>query len=234
VYRLVHEVEATPQTPASADGEPVRRRILAAAEEVFAARGYAAATTREIAAGAGIGKRMLFYYFPTKDAVYAAVLEGIVAGMIDIHERFRTDPGPIGLGEAIEGITHFAAARLSALKVLLREIMDGGPRLPALAREHLGPLFARGSEEVRRNMERGLFRPGDPMHVLVNVGGVTLFYFLVLPLLERVWGRDPLAAATLGERAAEAREFILRGLGGAGAPAADGVPAHTTDGGRAR
>jgi TetR/AcrR family transcriptional regulator len=215
VYRAVHPMRTTTASAPVAvdDGDAVRRRILAAAQEVFADRGYAGATTREIAARAGIGKRMLFYYYASKDAVYAAALEGIVAGMVRIHERFRDDPGPVGLGEAIEGITHFAARNLPALKLLTREIMDGGHHLPGLVREHLRPLFARGSAEVVRSMEAGVFRRTDPMHVLVNVGGLTLYYFLIVPLLERVWDRDPLAAATVAERAGVVRDFVLRGLG---------------------
>jgi TetR/AcrR family transcriptional regulator len=189
-----------------------RQRILDAAEGLFAERGYGAATTREIAARAGIGKRMLFYYFATKEAVYRAVLERVVTGMVAIHQRFRSEPGPVGLADAMQGITLFAAANLSALRVLTREIMDGGPYVAELAREHLGPLFAAGTAEVSRNMERGVFRGGDPMHVLIHVAGVTLYYFQMLPLLEHVWDRDPLAPATLAERAAAVRDCLLHGL----------------------
>jgi len=195
-----------------APGVEVRQRILDAAEAVFAERGYGAATTREIAGRAGIGKRMLFYYFASKEAVYRAVLDRVVGGMVAIHERFRTDPGPVGLAEAMEGITLFAAANLPAVRVLTREIMDGGPHMDELVREHLGPLFAAGAAEVARNMEQGIFRSADPMHVLVHVAGITLYYFQMLPLLERVWNRDPLAPATLAERAAAVRDCLLYGL----------------------
>jgi len=190
----------------------IRQRILDAAEAVFAERGYGGATTREIAERAGIAKRMLFYYFATKGAVYRAVLERVVTGMVGIHEQFRRDPGPVGLAEAMEGITHFAAANLPALRVLTREIMDGGPHVAELTRDYLGPLFAAGAAEVVRNMEQGIFRPGDPMHVLIHVGGLTLYYFQMLPLLERIWERDPLAPATLTERAAAVRDSLLHGL----------------------
>jgi len=198
--------------PRGAGDPDVRRRILEAAEGVFAERGYGAAATREIAARAGIGKRMLFYYFASKEAVYRAVLARVVSGMVAIHERFRAEPGPVGLADAMQGITLFAAANLPALRVLTREIMDGGPYVAELAREYLGPLFAAGTAEVSRNMDRGIFRPGDPMHVLIHVAGVTLYYFQMLPLLEQVWDRDPLAPATLAERAAAVRDCLLYGL----------------------
>jgi TetR/AcrR family transcriptional regulator len=200
-------------TDAAAAPDPdVRRRILDAAEALFAERGYGAATTREIAARARIGKRMLFYYFASKEAVYRAVLERVVSGMVAIHQRFRTEPGPVGLADAMQGITLFAAANLPALRVLTREIMDGGPYVAELAREYLAPLFAAGTAEVARNMDRRIFRRGDPMQVLIHVAGITLYYFQMLPLLERVWDRDPLAPATLAERAAAVRDCLLYGL----------------------
>ena len=198
----------------ASNGDAIRRRILDAAGHVFAARGYAGATTREIALEADIRKRMLFYYFPSKAVLYHAVLERIVVDMAGIHERFRNEPGPVGLGEAAEALTAFAAANLDALKLLHREIMDGGPHLVGLARMHLAPLFARSAEEVERNMTRGNFRPGDPMHTLVNVGGLTLYYFLLVPLLRLVWDRDPVAPDVLAERAGVVREWLTHGLGG--------------------
>jgi AcrR family transcriptional regulator len=204
---------------ATADGDAVRLRLLDAAEHLFSERGYAGATTREIADEAAIRKRMLFYYFPSKDVLYRAVLERIIANLIAIHERFRNDPGPVGLAEAAEGLVAFAAANLGALRILHREIMDAGPHLADIARDHLGPLFARGAAEVERNVGRGIFRRGDPMHTLVNVGGLTLYYFMLVPLLERIWDRDPLAPGTLAERAAMVRECLMYGLAG---PAARG------------
>ncbi len=194
------------------NGQDIRLRILDAAQEVFAAVGYAGATTREIAARARIGKRMLFYYFPSKDAVYRAVLERVIVDMVAIHEQFRDHPGPVGLGEAVEGVIQVAAHKLPALKVCMREIMDGGPHLESLAAEHLRPLFVRAGSEVTRNVDEGLFRPGDPMHALINVGGIALFYFLVVPLLRLLWDRDPLDPATIAEHVSAARACLMHGL----------------------
>ena len=199
-------------------GKDVRGRILDAAEEIFAAHGFAAARTHKIGARAGVGKRMLFYYFPTKAGVYRAVLKRAITRLVTIHALFREEPEPVGLGDAIERITHFAAANLRPLQVLMREIMDGSPYLAGLARRHLRPLFAAANEDVRRKMADGVFRSGDPEHVLLNVGGVTLFYFLTGSLLELIWDRDPLAPAALAERAAAARDCLLYGVLGEAAP----------------
>lgn len=203
--------------------DDVRSRILSAAEEVFAERGYAGATTREIAERAGIGKRMLFYYFPTKDAVYRSVLERIITGLVAIYEHTRGEPGPVGMADGIDAITHFTAAHLPAMKVWLREIIDGGPHLEELTRRYMVPLYERAGAGVAKNMASGAFRAADPMHVLVNVGGVTLFYFLIAPMLRLIWDRDPLDPAVLGERAAAARVCLLYGLAGE-AKSKEGTP----------
>src|SRR5689334_17333989 len=198
--------------------DEVRSRILSAAEHVFAQRGYAGATTREIAERAGIGKRMLFYYFPSKEAVYRAVLERIVGGLVGIYQQTRGEPGPIGLADAVEAITHFTAQNLPAMKVWLREIIDDGPHLPDLTRRYLAAMYRDAGAGVGRNMASGVFRPGDPMQALVSVGGVTLFYFLIVPVLRLVWDRDPLSPTAVTERAQAARDCLLNGLAGGGGP----------------
>ena len=48
--------------------------IIAAASSLFAARGFKGTTTREIAKAAGISEALVFKYFPTKRALYAAIL----------------------------------------------------------------------------------------------------------------------------------------------------------------
>ena len=48
--------------------------IIAAAASLFAAKGFNGTTTREIAKTAGISEALLFRYFPTKRALYAAIL----------------------------------------------------------------------------------------------------------------------------------------------------------------
>lgn len=54
---------------AEAGGE-VRNRLLSGATELFAAKGYAATTVREIVERAGVTKPVLYYYFRSKEGIY--------------------------------------------------------------------------------------------------------------------------------------------------------------------
>src|SRR3954466_11963203 len=56
-------------------GELRRSQLLQAAIRVFAQNGFKGTKTREIAAEAGVNEALLFRHFPTKDDVYAAILQ---------------------------------------------------------------------------------------------------------------------------------------------------------------
>lgn len=62
-----------------ARGEDTRRRILEAALDLFAAHGYEGASTRQIAEGAGVNLPAIQYYFGSKEGLYRAIIEDIVA-----------------------------------------------------------------------------------------------------------------------------------------------------------
>ena len=61
-----------------------KARILAAAEEAFAARGFEGASTREIAARAGVNISSLHYHWESKETLYFAVFENIYLSLIHI------------------------------------------------------------------------------------------------------------------------------------------------------
>ena len=63
--------------PEASRGRPrgtARSRLLDAAEELFAAHGFAATTTREIAERAGVSRGMVFYHFPSKETLLETLL----------------------------------------------------------------------------------------------------------------------------------------------------------------
>src|SRR5215470_3424276 len=61
-----------------------KARILTAAEEVFAAKGFEGASTREIAAAAGVNISSLHYHWESKETLYFAVFENIFERILDL------------------------------------------------------------------------------------------------------------------------------------------------------
>jgi AcrR family transcriptional regulator len=72
-----------------------RRRILVAAEEIFADRGFAAATMEGIARLAGVSLATVYVYFPGKAAIVAALADEIAASADLSVERVEQEPDPI-------------------------------------------------------------------------------------------------------------------------------------------
>ena len=58
-----------------ASQETTREKILAAATEIFAAKGFLRATVREICAKAKVNLALVNYHFESKEKLYEAVVE---------------------------------------------------------------------------------------------------------------------------------------------------------------
>src|ERR1035438_4847847 len=61
--------------------DQTRARILEAATREFSSNGLAGARTERIAEVAGVNKALLYYYFQSKQALYAATLEAVAERM---------------------------------------------------------------------------------------------------------------------------------------------------------
>ena len=68
-----------------------RKLILDAALEVFSTHGYRGATLDQIAACAGLSKPNLLYYFPSKEAIYTELLEGLLDTWLDPLRALREE-----------------------------------------------------------------------------------------------------------------------------------------------
>src|SRR5262249_32277845 len=61
-------------------GQERRAAIITAVREVVGLKGFHATTTRELAETSGVSEALLFKHFPTKDDLYAAVLQSVIDG----------------------------------------------------------------------------------------------------------------------------------------------------------
>ena len=123
-------MRVTAQTKAA-----TRQRILEAAGQLFASKGFDAAMTRDIADAAGVASGTLFNYFATKEAVLASLAAEAVAGT---YSEFDDDSE--GAQSLEEDLFAFVAAGLRKLKPLRKH-------LAVLFETTLHPLAAASSDD---------------------------------------------------------------------------------------
>jgi AcrR family transcriptional regulator len=92
---------------ADTDRELKRERLVTAAAQVFATRGYRNATMDEIAQAGGTAKGTLYLYFKDKEALFYAVFQWLTAQMLDRDSQFRS--GDASASQRLRALAEAAA-----------------------------------------------------------------------------------------------------------------------------
>ncbi len=183
---------------------------MKAAEDVFAEKGYSGARVAEIAQRSGMDKRLIFYYFRTKEGLYSHILEGFFQRAQPLFDDFlrrrKNMAQRLDLDRFLENTTEFIQANRNPVRILFREFLDGGVLLEALLPGRILPIFRLWRQYYPRLFSAPRGSPREADHMLITLSGMSLFYFLVGPLMEKVWKQDPLHPDRLAER----KEFLRR------------------------
>jgi TetR/AcrR family transcriptional regulator len=183
---------ASPMKTRKNNPSNTRARLLAAATELFSAKGFDGVSVDEIVVRAGANKRMVYHYFGSKEAIHREVLREVY----DRLGRLELALGEAPLEDLLEAIVRayfsFLAANPEFVQLLLWENLSHGRHLAgtgdALSK---APML----KVLRQVLERGVrekhITPGlDPRHPLINLIGLCLVYFSNRYTLSRAVGLD--------------------------------------------
>jgi AcrR family transcriptional regulator len=205
----------------SEDGGPKFRRrkaerpgeILAAALAVFAERGFAGARLEDVAARAGVSKGAIYLYFATKEDIFRAAVEQVIAPNVDqVRQLLAAHPGPFPdlLRLLIARVLH-VIGRTPAGGVA-KMVIGEARNFPELARVWHDRLVSQTIEglsgAIRAAQSRGEVRSGDPRLFAMQI---------MAPILVGVIWREtftPIGAADvdLDLMAAQHVEVLLDGM----------------------
>ncbi|MFN8544122.1 MAG: TetR/AcrR family transcriptional regulator [Candidatus Binatia bacterium] len=169
-------------------------RILDTAEVVFARRGLAGTRVREIAAAAAVNGATLYNYYPSKDALYEAVLERGIRPLSAMLAELATEPHPADAAHRIvRSVMQHLAERPHLSRLIYLEAISEGDYLPKLARKWFRPVLAQIVAALKAgptpaHLDEALFPHLAALFVQLSFG-----HFALAPLLAGAMGEQPLS-----------------------------------------
>lgn len=187
-----------------------RQRILDTALGSFGTKGVDGSSLDSIAGELGIRKQSILYYFPTKTALFEAVLDQAADTFVkELESLDQTDDVWSQVEETVR-IVFRLATRRPALLGLLREASrpgsNVGVRLSGRLSEHIAVAQAR----LERALAEGTVRGDDARLLLFSLYGTIIGVATEVEVL-RAMGIEP-SLRTLTERRAELLRFLRAAL----------------------
>jgi len=164
-------------------GTETTARILEAACDEFAEKGFAGARVAAIARRAGVNKATLYYHIGDKKALYAEVIHDVIGtAMMKLADGTAQKGSP---EEKIRAYIKILARTFDdnpqMPRIMMREIAAGAPDLPEVFFSDLMTIIATLSAIIDEGRARGVF--GDAMPLLVHFMaiGATVIYKTLAP-----------------------------------------------------
>jgi TetR/AcrR family transcriptional regulator len=210
----------SPSAKAKARLEPVRdaertqQALLTAAEAEFASKGLAGARVDVIAEQADANKRMLYYYFGSKDDLYLAVLERAYGAMREKESNLNlADLEPLAaIKKLVEFKFDYYTEHQSIISLLAGENLSGAKFLKRSRKlrdmqtslvDVIGRVLAAG--EAKGVIRKGL----DPLHLYLSISALGYFYFSNAATLSVAFGRQLLSEEERNQRREHCIDVIM-------------------------
>ena len=198
------------------DAARSREAILDAAEQLFAARGYDAASLEEIGRLAGVSRGTPRYFFGAKEDLYRAVLTRVLtaeaAMLLAVQERARAagDGPEATVAALVESFVDFLIARPTFVRLVEREAASGGRILGEVAAET--EAVQSGMASLGAYFAGGPFREDVPGQILLALLALSWFPLAHAETFTRAFGFDAEDPAFIREYKAFVVSLVLHGV----------------------
>ena len=205
------------------DPERTRQAILAAARDEFAAHGLSGARVDAIAARTNTVKRMIYYYFGSKEGLYLAVLEAAYAGIRRAEQGLGLErlPPLEAIRQLIEFTFDYEEAHPEFIRLVSIENIHDGKHIAASQTIQAvnRPVIATLAQVLDRGKREDVFRPNvKPTDVHMLISAVCFLRVSNRHSFEVLFGCDLLSPAVRARHEAMLVDTVLHLL-----TAADGV-----------
>ena len=196
-------------------GADTRHKILDVAECEFARSGFAGAHLQHIAQQVGVQKTALYYYFPSKAALYEAVLVRMLEAFD--HTVSKAIGGPespaIRLERLGDALNDLLSEQRNYSQILIRIFVDrveiDGVALRPLIERVVGRLLA----FYREGVDANAFAKLSSRNLFQSLLGISVFHYATGEFGAQVLGVDDIfTQSAVAWRREEVRRLILRGV----------------------
>jgi AcrR family transcriptional regulator len=197
------------------DNPETKARILEAAEELFADRGVAGASVREVAERAAVNSALVHYYFGSKEGLYRSVFVAVAGELAAMAALVESEGGtaPERLRRYIRRFSAFVISHPSRPRLMMRELIDGAPVLRQALDEGLQPVHLRVLREIIADgVREGSIRELDAQLFPLTVLGMIVQFVIARPLIAKAVGPITYDDAFAERLAAHTSDVLLNGV----------------------
>jgi AcrR family transcriptional regulator len=214
--RTTHGAARSAKTTGSGDATPTREVILDTAERLFAERGVDGVAVRDLARVMNLTAPSLYNHFPSKQALYEAVLERGIAPIVRLVAE-AWQPGalrPDRIELTIDDLVSHLAKHPHLARLLQRALLEETGSVQDILARWFDPLYRQGFAVIRETAGEAGWERNELPHVALGLFGLVFAYFTYLKTLEAIAPNgNPLAPQTLRVQRRFLQKAIFRLLG---------------------
>lgn len=171
---------------AAQENRSQREKLLEAATELFARKGFSATSIREIARTAESNSALISYHFGGKEGLYKEVLERQFSRFAQtMNEAFKKNlPSREKVREMAAALLVVHRAQPNWLRLYNSEITNPTSCFDTVVRKHVASVAAGAAKVIAEGMDAGDFSTDvNPAFAALSLAAMLNYYFLVLALL---------------------------------------------------
>ena len=195
------------------DDPEARARIAAAAEELFAERGFDGAAIRDIARKAGVNGAMIHYYFRNKEGLYHNLLEGAASRVrsLLIETTGRSGSTKKRLASFVEAYAAYILSQPNIARILYREMLTGAKHIKQIAQQYAACNYSMLKRLITDGVERGELRDVDAELTPISLMGMVVIFQFLRPIISVALGKTQYDRAFVDRVAAHTIDLFLNG-----------------------
>lgn len=195
------------------DDPEARARIAAAAEEMFAARGFDGTAIRDIARKAGVNGAMIHYYFGNKEGLYRAMLEGAASRVQNLLIETAGGPGSTTerLARFVDAYSAYMLSQPNLARILYREMLTGAKHIRHIAQQYAATNYTMLRTVISDGVKRRELRAIDAELAPISLMGMVVIFQFLRPIISVALGKTEYDERFVSRVAAHTIDLFLHG-----------------------